>query len=326
MRILIGGALAALALMATGCTQSLSPYALRPIAENEAIVLVGVNSEIPFSEARHCEIVCVAWYPLGGRKEVMAFPMQVGSTFKLNAIYTMDNRVAPLKGSDLKIERPGVYYYGTIFGSHSQVAVRNTADPRLLLAAKRKYGSHFDKLEAVNFAWPDAANDRYLAFGYRDSEAVQVSLRAFSGKRLLLGKVAPAEHPDTNCRGGESLSLPDFLPYEEYIRRAFNQELQSAQLYDEGPEAVVLSGLMTELAFASVSDANWKMGLRIAAPDGRSAAASVTVPFNAVWSAATACPSAENAVPGTVQKLIESLVASPEFSALLTDASVSASK
>jgi hypothetical protein len=43
------------------------------------------------------------------------------------------------------------------------------------------------------------------------------------------------------------------------------------------------------------------------------------VPFNAVWRAASACPSAEDAVPATVQKLIEALVASPGFRALLSE-------
>jgi hypothetical protein len=189
----------------------------------------------------------------------------------------------------------------------------------LLLAAKRKYGTRFDGLEAVNFTWPDAANDRFLGIGYKISSAVQAALRTYAGRRMQLAKVAPPAHFDAACRVGGPISLPDFLPYEEYIRRAFNQELQTAQLYDDKPDALMLTGAITDLAFSTTGESHWKMGLRVEAPNGRTVLAHVAVPFNAAFAAAAACPSAEDAVPNTVQKLIEALVASPDFSALLSD-------
>ncbi len=319
MKMCLGGTLAVVGLLLlSGCATSIGTYEQRPLSDGEAIVLIGVDSDIPFSEARYCSVICVAWYELGGRKEIMAFPASVGSTFRLNKIYSMDNRVAPLKGEELKVERRGIYYYGTIRGTYSKVGIQSTPDPRLLLAARRKYGTRFDNMEAVNFTWPDAADDRYLGIGYQDSPAVQTALRTYAGRRLQLTRVAPAAQFDPNCRGGGSLSLPDFLPYEEYIRRAFNHELQAAQIYDEKPGTLVLTGAITELAFSSMGESSWKIGLRIETPDGRTALANVIMPYKAAWAAASACPSAEDAVPNTVQKLIEVLVASPEFRALLS--------
>ena len=306
-------------LLLSGCATSIGTYEQRPIAEGEAIVLVGVNSDIPLSEARYCKVICTAWYKLGGRRDIVAFPTSVGSTFQLTSIYTMDMRVAPLKGEELKVERRGVYYYGTIVGTFSRAGIRSAPHPRLLLAAKRKYGTRFDGMEAVNFTWPDAANDRYLGIGYQNSAPVQAALGAHAGRRLQLAKVAPPAQFDAACRAGGPISLPDFLPYEEYIRRAFNQELQAAKIYDDQPGSLMLTGAITDLAFSTTGEYQWKVGLRVQGSNGRSVTVSVSVPFKGSWAAALACAAAEDAVPSTVQKLIEAVVASPDFSALLSE-------
>lgn len=319
MTRLCAATLALLALILSGCATSIGTYEQRSISEGEAVVLVGIDSEIPLSEARYCSGICTAWYKLGGRRDVMAFPTSVGSTFQLNSIHTLDMRVAPLRGQELKIDRRGIYFYGTIVGTFSRAGIRTAPHPRLLLAAKRKYGTRFDGLEAINFTWPDPANDRYLGIGYQSAASVQAALLTHAGRHLQLAKVAPPEQFDATCRGGGPISLPDFLPYEEYIRRAFNQELQAAKLYDDQPGSVVLTGALTELAFSTTGDYHWKAGVRIQGPNGRSIAANVNIPFNGSWAAAAACTAAEDAVPSMVQKLIEAVVASPDFLALLSE-------
>lgn len=310
----------ALLALISGCATSIGTYEQRPISEQDAIVLLGVDSEIPFSEARYCSGICVAWYELGGRKEIMAFPISVGSTFRLNSIYTMDNRHASLKADELKIDQRGIYYYGTINSTYDKVSIQSRPNPRLLLAAKRKYGTRFDALKPVNFSWPDPAADSSLGMAYQDSPSVQTALKSYAGKHIQVAKITPVTQFDASCRRGGSLSLPDFFPYEEYIRRAFNHELKSANIYDEQPSAIALSGAITELSFSSIGQAHWKMALRIEAPNGNAATANVTVPFKANLIAASACPSAEDAVPNTVQKLIEALVTSPDFQSLLSGA------
>lgn len=310
------GILAVLAALA-GCATSIDPYSNAPVTKTQAIVLVGVDSAIPLSEARFCQAICVAWYRLGGRREIMAYPVSVGSKFQLNMILTMDNRSAPLEGEMLRVAERGVYYYGTIVSSATRVSISNKPASKLLLAAKRKYGARFDDLKAVNFAWPDPATDD-LGFGYPSSPAVQAALKTHAGKHLNLAKLAPKKF-DAGCRGGEPLSLPDFLPYEEYVRRAFNHELAQAGLYGDGGEALALTGAMTDIAFASAGQAPfWRMGLRLESPAGGKVEASAKTPFEAPWAAAEACPRAEDAVPGAVQKLLEAVVTSPGFATLLT--------
>jgi len=299
-----------------GCATSVDPYSNRPLGKTQAIVLVGVDSAIPLSEGRYCTSLCTAWYTLGGRREIMAYPTAVGSTFQINMLLTMDNRSASLDSEPLKVTERGVYYYGTIVSSTQHVSLSNKPAPKLLLAAKRKYGTRFDDLKAVNFTWPDAASDD-LGLGYASSAAVQAALAPYAGKHVNLAKIAPKKF-DAGCRSGAPLSLPDFLPYEEYIRRAFNRELVTANLYGEGGDAIVLNGAMTDIMFATTGQAPfWKLGVRLDSPSGSTTSAQAKTNFEAPWSAAEACPRAEDAVPGAVQKLLEALVASPGFPALL---------
>jgi hypothetical protein len=313
-------------LLAAGCASSLDPYAERPLRATEAIVLVGVDSSIPLSEARTCDAFCTAWYTLGGRREIMAYPVRVGTKFKLNSIYTMDNRVAPLNGEEMVVAQRGVYYYGTIVSSSARVGVVNKPAPKLLAAAKRKYGTRFDALAPQNFTWPDPAADD-LGLTYQDSAAVQAALAPRKGARVHVAQIVAAKKFDRSCRGGSTLSLPDFLPYEEYLRRALNHELASAGLQAEGADALALKGTLTDLAFSTFGEKKfWKIGLRLDAPDGRSAKALVTKPFATEWAAALACPTAEDEWPGAVQYLFEALVATPEFAALLSPSVASASQ
>lgn len=317
MKILLANVLIFLVMVLSGCATSINTYDKKPISEKQAIVLVGVDSDIRFLEARNCSVICTAWYQLGGRKEIMAYPVNVGSTFKLNSIYTMDNRVAPLDGHELKLDQSGVYYYGTIISTYSKVGIISEQNPRLLLAAKRKYGNRFDNLKAVNFSWPNASDDQHLGISYQNSNKTQETLISLKDARLHLAKVTLVAKFHPSCRSGAALSLPDFLPYEEYIQRAFNQELNAAQIHDTNA-STQLTGAVTELAFSSAGrGAHWKMGLRIDTPDGRTASAKVAVPFKAtLLDGGSACSSAEDAVPNTVQKLIETLVESPEFKTL----------
>jgi hypothetical protein len=309
-----------------GCATSIGTYEQRAITEDEVVVLVGIDSSIPLSEARHCAGICTAWYQLGGRKEVMAFPARVGSTFQLTQVNTMDRRAARLDGGELRLERRGIYYYGTIHSTYSRVGLRSEPDDRLLHAARLKYGQRFDKLDAVNFRWPSPLPDGALQLGYESSPAVQAALRAMAGRRLHLARVSAPAQFDPRCRGGGSISLPDFLPYEEYIRHAFNRELRAAGLHDDGPGALQLAGALTELTFSTTGGGQWTMGLQVGTPQGPGASTRVTVPFDAPWAAAQACPRAEDAVPDAVRKLIEAMVTSPDFRALTGAGAPQASK
>jgi hypothetical protein len=304
----------------SGCsTTSIGGYDQPTVPHSEAVVLVGVDSEIPLVSANitTCGACIFPRHILGGRKDILAFPVKVGSVFRVDTIYAPYGRSAAVNASELKIDQPGIYYYGTIKGTTEKVGVQRSADLRSLVAVKRKYGAKFDNLEPVNFTWPDADADRQLGIGYQSSAAVQTELRQFSMARLQVTQLALTKSFSEQCRAVGPISQPDFLPYEEYIRRAINEELRLAQIYDSAPGAMALKGAVTELSFNSNLAANWTIGVRLETPDGRAATAKVVAPFESALFARLACDNVEDAWPGAVQKLIEALVVSPEFRRLM---------
>jgi hypothetical protein len=305
----------AAATVLSGCvTPSVGPYNTTEISSTDAVVLIGVDSPIALTQVTvPCNPVLNCPYELGAvRRDVVAFPVTVGTKFSIRQIRTMDQRVATIKSEPLTVYQRGIYYYGTIVSTAQRVSIRHAADRRMLLGAKRKFGSRYDSYAAVNFSWPDPSDDPLLGFGYPSSARIQEALRTSAGRPMRLANVAPAKEFSPTCRAGGAISLPDFLPYEEYIRRAFNRELQLAGQLAEGDGGAGLNGALTELAFSTI-DGYWKIGLRIAATDGRAVEASITASFPTVFAAAQACPKAEEAFPDAVRQLLEALVPSAAF-------------
>jgi hypothetical protein len=310
------------ALLLSGCsTRSLDPYEKQfTLDKEQAIVLVGMDSPLLLGAVRQeCSWPCVPHdYFLNGRKDVLAFPVDVGTVFKLDTIRTLDSRVASLRGEELKVERRGVYYYGTITGDYSRVGFRYGADPYFLLAAKRKFGARFDGLEALNFTWPPPADDWKIRFDYPISPSTQTALRSYGRKHLQLTAVAPSPTPLAKCRFIRPVALPEFLPHDEYIRRAFNAELDASQMYGAGPGSIELKGAITEMTYSDGGRAFWQIGLRLDAPNGRSFTVVRAEPFKVAFGAWQACADVADAFPGAVQKLIESVVNAPEFRAVMS--------
>jgi hypothetical protein len=308
---------AALALLLGGCASSLDPYSTERVPADRVMVLLGVDSTIPFDKVEQCDALLCGHYSLGGRREVMAYAARVGSTFRIDKIYTLDNRFARLEGPELIVDKRGIYYYGTLVATNVSVGITEGAPPGLLHAARRKYGNRFDALKPMNFAWPDPATDD-LGLGYENSEQVQAALRPLAGKRVHVSDMKLEARFNRFCQAWTALSLPDYLPYEEFVRRAFNQELAAAGLHGEGAGATALTGALTSLSFSTTGHTpNWTVGMRLVGADGRGANAKVTVPFEAPSAMAEACPAAEDAWPDAAQKLLEALVRSPEFEGLL---------
>lgn len=312
----------AVALLPGCATQSAGPYQTAEISSSDAIVLLGVDSEIPLAQISvPCHGILSCPHSLGVRKDVMAFPAAVGTQFKIEQIRTMDQRAARLNTRPLAIEKRGIYYYGTIVSTASRAGLRYEADRRMLLGAKRKFGARYDGYAAINFSWPDPAEDRALGLRYLSSASTPEALRSATNRRLRLVTVAPPKDFDPSCRlGSSAISLPDFLPYEEYVRRAFNVELEAAGLLDESESAMALTGALTELAFSTTAPSAWKIALRVGTHDGRSAKASTTVPFEASFaSAARACAAAEDTFPEAVRQLLETLAKSSDFRTMLSE-------
>lgn len=312
-------ALAPLLLALGGCATSVHSYDNQKPSRNQAVVLLGLDSQIPLASATRCSL-CPS-ITFGGRTDVYAFVVDVGSSFAITGLSTYDKRVAAVNGASLKIDKPGIHYYGTIVGDWQGAKIARTTNDLMLLAARRKFGDRFDNLAPVDFSWPDPSQDSLLPNNYRISRTVQAALRKYTGLSLRVDRLAAAGQADIRCRMGGPLPNPDFLPYEEFVRRALNQELATAGLYSEDAKAHALSGTLTELSLANWSETHWKMGIRLDAAPGKSVSARTTAPYF-VPSAANhgeACALGENAVAPAVAQLLRDLVTSKDFDKFMSE-------
>ncbi|HET7868201.1 MAG TPA: hypothetical protein VFL86_27645 [Burkholderiaceae bacterium] len=308
-------------LLLSGCVSSIKYYENKTLTRDQGIVLLGLISEIPLVGASGCPI-CTS-YEFGGRRDIYAFPVEIGFDFNISQISTYDNRSAGnIKAGDLHVSKAGIYYYGTVYGTTRKVLVDRTPNARMLLAARRKYGGRFDKLKPIGFEWPDSALDKQLPFGYQISPKAQSALSAFKGKRMQIGKLEGFPSFDAKCRAGGPLALPDFLPYEDYIKRALNLELASAGILDEGQNATTLTGSITGLSFSSWTDPHWTMSIQLAGPTGQTASGRAVSAFGIPGTdGALGCAATEDAVPLAVRRLIEDLVSSDGFRDLVSASS-----
>lgn len=104
-----------------------------------------------------------------------------------------------------------------------------------------------------------------------------------------------------------------------------------AGLSGDKASAVTLSGSVEELAFsttqgAGFSGGSWDIGLHVNSSNGKSTYVSAHYPFPSTFNAFAACERAAAAYLPAVQSLIGKLVASPDFTALVTPPPVSTLK
>lgn len=295
-----------------GCATSLNTYSDKPVGAGKAVVLIIVDSDIPLAEARYCTLMCVAWYKLGGRRDVMAYPVRVGSTFKINTLMTGDGRAAGFNGHELNIDKPGVYYYATIRGTQAGASIGPMPSDDSLRQARMKYFDMLKDLPPANFAWP--AEAAALESNYVVSTQVQQALRAYQGKTVRLGVITPPQGFRAGCRSVE-IGLPDHLPYETYMRLALEKEFRAAGLLAEAGDAPVVEGRLVDMETSTVPG-YWRIaaeltaGVRVARADEKHV-------FRAGQNGNEACARLEQEFPSALQAVILRLVESDDFAAML---------
>lgn len=98
----------------------------------------------------------------------------------------------------------------------------------------------------------------------------------------------------------------------EYIQEAFQEELFRAGIYATDAN-VEIDGHITELNFSSVSQAFWKIGLKLTPSNGEPFTVNTYYEFSTSYSAYSACQNVADAFGPSVQELIETAVTDPAF-------------
>jgi hypothetical protein len=113
------------------------------------------------------------------------------------------------------------------------------------------------------------------------------------------------------CRGAGPVGAPQ--PFEQYIRRAMETELQIADIFDpNGPLEV--SAHLNRIAMSSnIGIARWEISMTFSAPGKESFVVDVVHKTDSAWNGQQACFLVAQGFPGAVQELLFQTFNHPVF-------------
>ncbi len=107
----------------------------------------------------------------------------------------------------------------------------------------------------------------------------------------------------------------DGLSYAGYIRKALIDEMKIAGVYDNSG-IVTLTGSVDKLAFSSINSF-WDINLTVTSSTGRYVSVVEHYRFPGSWTGVSACKNVADSFFPAVQDLLQKLIASPGFLALI---------
>lgn len=147
------------------------------------------------------------------------------------------------------------------------------------------------------------------------------ALKEFKGSKASVVSMAEPADYSANCRLMGPIQASDGMTIPQFIRKAFNDELKFAEIYDE-QEGTKLSGTLDTVAFSSTAGITggwWQLGLTLSSENGESMAVENRYEFRSGFDAITACNQTAQALGAAVQDLIKKTVTAPRFRDLLRD-------
>jgi hypothetical protein len=157
----------------------------------------------------------------------------------------------------------------------------------------------------------------YAVNRYSVSTDNVVSLRALNGTKLNIGEFTSSDPSKTEimCRGVGPIKTPDGQTFENFIKKAFTDELKIAEVYSSS-SPVTLSGNLDAIDFSSNSG-NWELELTVKSTNGESISVTENYSYTTSFLGETACNQTAQALVPAVQNLIGKIVRSSEFNSLV---------
>lgn len=155
-------------------------------------------------------------------------------------------------------------------------------------------------------------------------------------KSLKLGDIAAVGNftmtstADLQCRAVGPIMLPDNHNLPSYIKKALEDELKMAGMYNPTNPAVTLTGLVNKAAFTSAKgffQGHWELDVTIQSSNGKSVSAQEQYEFDSAYLADKGCQKTADALVPAVQNVLQKIVTSPSFKDLfITDQQVPTKK
>jgi len=160
----------------------------------------------------------------------------------------------------------------------------------------------------------------YVASRYSISADNVKTLRTFKGQTVNVGPFSAANPGQTEIkcrgRGGAPIRTPDGEAYEDFVRKAFVDDLTIAEIYS--PNATItIMGRLDAIDFSSFAEASWNIGLTVTSSNGQSFSVFEDYRYPSSLDGAIACNATAQALMPAVQNVIGKVIRHPNFPALL---------
>ncbi|MBY8966827.1 hypothetical protein KHP57_14060 [Algiphilus sp. NNCM1] len=157
----------------------------------------------------------------------------------------------------------------------------------------------------------------YAANRYAISVDNVTALKQLNGKKLSVGSFTASEPGKTEimCRGVGPIKTPDGQTFENFIKKALEDELKIAEVYSASAP-VTLTGNLDAIDFSSTSG-TWNLALTVKSSNGNSISVTENYSYKTSFYGETACNQTAQALMPAVQNLIGNVVRNNEFNMLL---------
>jgi len=141
------------------------------------------------------------------------------------------------------------------------------------------------------------------------------------GDVATVGNFSMTSTADLQCRAVGPIMLPDNHSLPSYIKKAFEDELKMAGIYNQTNPSVTLTGIVNKAAFVSAKgffQGHWELDLTIQSSNGKSVTAFEQYDFDSAYLADKGCQKTADALVPAVQNVLQKIVNSPNFKDLFT--------
>lgn len=136
------------------------------------------------------------------------------------------------------------------------------------------------------------------------------------GEVATVGNFIMTSAADLQCRAVGPIMLPDNHTLPSYIKKALEDELKMAGIYNPSNPTVTLTGLVNKAAFSSAKgffQGHWELDVTIQSSNGKSVSAQEQYDFDSAYFADKGCQKTADALVPAVQNVLQKIVNSPNF-------------
>jgi hypothetical protein len=157
----------------------------------------------------------------------------------------------------------------------------------------------------------------FTAYRYSISVDNVTALKALTGTQINIGKFTATQPDQTKkwCRGFVNIVCPDSKTFEEYIRKAFIDELKLANLYSQN-SSVTLTGNFDKIDFSSIAG-TWYLVATIKSSNGKAISINDTYSYESNLSGVSTCSHTAQVFKPAVQNFISRIIKHKDFPSLI---------